>query len=88
MKPKPIARVFFWVSTAKRAFAMSQWTDFTRTLEDTIRKESVFDGGNLWQVISERPIRLASRQRSATCSKTSGGYGYRKELPPCSARSV
>lgn len=62
MKPKPIARIFVRVS---HAFAMSLWADFIRTLEDTIRKESVFDGGNMWQVITEGPCHISLS--SATC---------------------
>ncbi len=80
MKPKPITRIYAWVCNARCAFAMSLWTDFVRTLEDTIRKESKFDGGNVWQVISEKPCHLSLS--SATCPS----FGADVEFYPPSQR--
>jgi hypothetical protein len=80
LKPRPIARMSGWVSKAKCAFAMRLWADFARALEDTIRRESVFDGGNLWQVIRERPCRLSLS--SAACPS----FGADIEFRPSSNR--
>ncbi len=80
LKPRPMARMSGWVSKAKCALAMRLWADFTRTLEDTIQRESVFDGGNLWQVIRERPCRLSLS--SAACPS----FGADIEFCPTSSR--
>jgi hypothetical protein len=80
LKPRPIARMSGWASKAKCAFAMRLWADFVRTLEDTIQRESVFDGGNLWQVIRERPCRLSLS--SAACPS----FGADIEFRPSSSR--
>ncbi len=59
---------------------MTLWTDFIRALEDTIRRESVFDGGNLWLVISQQPCRVSLS--SASCPS----FGVDVEFCPFSRR--
>jgi hypothetical protein len=77
---KPIARILSWATGARHVFAMNMWTDFVRTLEDTIREESVFDGGNAWQVVRERPCYISLN--SATCPS----FGVDVEFSPSSHR--